>query len=53
MVGNLGKRPGNSGQFWNPGKWPEIYANGREIEELAGKSWETGKMALELNLNSK
>ena len=45
MVGNLGKRPGNSGQFWNPGKWPEIHANGREIEEMAGKSWKTGKMA--------
>ena len=45
MVGHLGKRPGNLGQFWNPGKWPGIHANGREMEEMAGKLWKTGKVA--------
>ena len=44
MVGHLGKRPGNLGQFWNPGKWPEIHANGLEMEGMAGKFWKTGKV---------
>ena len=30
---------------WNRGKWPDIHENGQEIEEMAGKSWTTSKMA--------